>query len=112
MGKQGLAPNIQENYYALLHQEQLLFYSALDSENADTEASSDAETADAEDQVNAAMDRLFAERGYRISEGNSDRVPLHLFNLAGCSIMSSSRQTLSLANEKLETCVLSFKSAK
>ena len=58
------------------------------------------------------MDKLFAERGYRINEGNADRAPLQIFKLAGCSIMSSSRSTLSLANEKLETCVLSFKSAK
>ena len=29
-----------------------------------------------EDKVNAAMDKLFAERGYLIHEGSDDRVPL------------------------------------
>lgn len=28
------------------------------------------------DKVNAAMDKLFAERGYLIHEGTDDRVPL------------------------------------
>ena len=95
------------SFFTLLHQEMLLFYS--DTDEADESHKDDNDT---EDKVNQAMDDLFKERGFTIYEGTPDRIPLHQFSLKGCSIMSTSERTLSLANGQSKTCELSFKTHK
>lgn len=56
---------------------------------------------DAGDKVNQAMDNLFKERGYTINEGVPDRAPVQTFSLRGCTIMSSTEDTLKLANGEI-----------
>ena len=102
--------NQDDHFFALLNDDKLLFYSA--QNNQDSASLSRLTIDDEEDKVNEVMDRLFAERGFQISEGNEDRAPLKIFSLVGCSIIHSSQRSMTLCNSQREQCILSFKSAK
>ena len=100
-----------ESFYTFLHKEMLLFYAHQSNSNGNDEMANN-DHLDPSDKVNQAMDNLFRERGYLIIEGVNDRAPAQTFSLRGCSIMSSTEDTLKLANGQVQTCELIFKTHK